>query len=107
VTLLTTQDVAAQGCRNIGIYTDYGKDRKPSVFVWNGNARPDPSKLTLRFRYLGGWNNVRKDDWGVRLDAPWQDGVNANGWTGYFIAQRWYSFQDWDNDSRWQAIYCG
>jgi hypothetical protein len=105
----STEESHAANCRSLGVYTDYGKDGKPSIFIWNGTARPDYTKLTIKYRVLLVWTTVPSpSDWGIRTNAPWQDGVNANGWTGYFIATRWYSFNNgWNDDSRWQVTYCG
>jgi hypothetical protein len=119
---LAPAPVQAASCRNLSIYADYSPknihDGQPSIFIWNGNVRPDPSKLTLWFQN-GLWKESvpAPSDWGVRTDAPWIE-KRDGGWYGYFIASRWILLDVtngipvnhsklWNDDWRWSVVYCG
>ncbi len=95
----------AVNCRNLGVYTDY-YNGKPTILIWNGAIRPDPYKMTISYYGSLGRETVPSpSDWGVRTDAPQFE--NRNGWYGYFIATRWYSYHAfWNDDWRWNVRYC-
>lgn len=121
IALLPAQQVQAAGCRYLSIYADYSPQSQhngqPSVFIWNGNVRPDPSKLTIKFYNASNYLETvpSPSDWGIRTDAPWIERRDG-GWYGYYIATRWingltppfYFHQvTWNDDWRWSAYYCG
>ncbi len=95
---------SAAHCRRLGTYTDYYMG-KPILYIWNGSARPDHNKLSLRYHNGLYYESVPSpSDWGVRTDAPQVE--NSSGWYGYFIASRWYYLHSWNDDWRWYALYC-
>lgn len=118
-TVLTpfTQPVVAQSCRNLSVYTDYLRTPdgqvKPAVYIWNGRNQPDPNRMTIKHREWYGrwgwqWETVPSpSDWGVNTKYPQYGSPKDGGWWIYYIATRWYTFHEWQDDSRWSVVYCG